>query len=124
METGGIKCAPLSEGEWRSIETRPGLVDLPFSSLNQFFLAVQEKGVLAFNNAHDREYRAYTMFQLEMESYLTRESQQAKQEQGAEFVLHGVDGINMHSGLHRMCLLNYGKVQSLSYMNTRIVKCR
>ena len=38
---------------------------------------MQKKGVLAFNNVHDREYRV-CMFQLEMKAFLTLDSEVVK----------------------------------------------
>jgi hypothetical protein len=92
-----------------------GLLDLPLSSTRPFLQLLQEKGKLGVTQAFNRDYVLYTTFQMELHAYQTTASDRAQRLSGIEGAIQAIDGLNFMKTLTQLCLINYGKINSLSY---------
>jgi hypothetical protein len=101
--------------QWYQLQSNVTLLDMPFEYLRSLFLKMQRKGILRMVDGHNREYLIYATFQIELYAYRTEESRLAAKAANTKKFLNGCHGVNMSLCLHRLVMLNYGKVQSLTY---------
>lgn len=132
MATGRIAPRRLTQDEWATMSSVKGLIDLPFSSLRNLFSMLQKKGVLGMRDSHDRCYRLYATFQMELYAYQTQLSDRMRTDFKIDGLLQSCSGLNYRQVLSTLCLLNYGKVDCLPYaesmdayiMETQLVALR
>ena len=115
MLAGGVAPRHLTDLELTLIRSSIGLLDLPFSSLRSLLVLLQRKSVLGVTNAYGREYLLYMSFQAEIYCYQSSGSDRKQRLSGIESTLQACDGINFDSFLTQLCIVNYGKLNSLSY---------
>jgi hypothetical protein len=96
----------LTSFEWSLLKSDMSLLDMPFGSVRDFLLDMQDKHALAVTRAYDRDYCLYITFQLELYCYNTISSDHAQLMSGAESAIQECDGINLKKALNHLCLVN------------------
>jgi hypothetical protein len=115
MYPGGIPPKPLSTFEWTRIQTNFGMLDLPFTKLSRLIHLLQEKRTLGVTQAYSREYLLYATFCCEMYAYQTAASDLEQRLSGIEHAIEACDGLNFKQTMETLCLIGYGKINSLKY---------
>lgn len=112
---GGIPPRPLNGFEMTRIQTNYGMLDLPFRKLSRLIHLLQEKRTLEVTQAYSREYLLYATFCCEMYAYRTAASDLQQRLSGIEHAIEACDGLNFRQTMETLCLMHYGKNNSLDY---------
>ena len=91
------------------------MLDLPFSKLSKLIHILQDKRTLGITQAYSREFLLYTTFCCEMYAYQTAASDLQQRLSGIEHAIEACDGLNFGKTLETLCLVQYGKINSLNY---------
>ena len=115
MYPGGIPPRALSSFEWARISSNYGMLDLPFSKLSKLIHILQEKRTLGVTQAFSREYLLYATFCAEQYAYQTAASDLEQRLSGIEHAIEACDGLNFKQTMEQLCLIGYGKINSLPF---------
>jgi len=115
MYPGGIPPRALTSFEWARISSNYGMLDLPFSKLSKLVHLLQEKRTLGVTQAFSREYLLYTTFCCEQYAYQTAASDLDQRLSGIEHAIEACDGLNFRQTMEQLCLVGYGKINSLPF---------